>query len=80
MLASDVDARSRRWLLGWGATGPEGDRVVLAPDIDAWTRGRVSGALTNSAGGLEVLELRLEGACDEVRYVLISILHLIWHR
>ena len=41
--------------------------LVLAPDIDARTRGRLLGALANSAGGLEVLELRLEGTCDEVR-------------
>ena len=39
---------------GHAGEPPEGARVVLAPDIDAWTRGRLSGALANSAGGLEV--------------------------
>ena len=40
--------------------------LVLAPDVDARTRGRLLGALSNTGGGLEVLELRLEGTSDEV--------------
>ncbi len=40
---------------------------VLAPDVDARTRGRLLGALGKTSGGLEVLELRLEGKYDEVR-------------
>jgi hypothetical protein len=41
--------------------------LVLAPDVDARTRGRLLGALAKTAEGLEVLELRLEGKSDEVR-------------
>jgi hypothetical protein len=41
--------------------------LVLAPDVDAWTRRRLLGALEKTAEGLEVLELRLEGKSDEVR-------------
>ena len=33
---------------------------VLVPEIDAWTRGRLLGALAKNGEGLEVLELRLE--------------------
>jgi hypothetical protein len=40
--------------------------LVLAPDVDARTRGRLLGSLSNTGGGLEVLELRLEGTSDEV--------------
>jgi hypothetical protein len=40
---------------------------VLASDVDARTRGRLLGALGKTSGGLEVLELRLEGKHDEVR-------------
>jgi hypothetical protein len=42
--------------------------LVLAPDVDARTRGRLLGALAaNTGAGLEVLELRLEGTSDDVR-------------
>jgi hypothetical protein len=40
--------------------------LVLAPDVDARTRGRLLGALAKTSEGLEVLELRLEGKSDEV--------------
>lgn len=40
--------------------------LVLAPDVDARTRGRLLGALAKTGEGLEVLELRLEGKSDEV--------------
>jgi hypothetical protein len=40
--------------------------LVLAPDVDARTRGRLLGALANTGGGLEMLELCLEGTSDEV--------------
>jgi hypothetical protein len=46
--------------------------LVLAPDVDARTRGRLLGALANTGGGLEVLELRLEGTFDDVRVYLSS--------
>ena len=42
--------------------------LVLAPDVDARTRGRLLGALAKTSEGLEVLELRLEGESDEVRF------------
>jgi hypothetical protein len=41
--------------------------LVLAPDVDVRTRGRLLGALANTGTGLEVLELSLEGTSDEVR-------------
>jgi hypothetical protein len=41
--------------------------LLPAPDVDARTRGWLLGALAKTAEGLEVLELRLEGKCDEVR-------------
>ncbi|KAH9015780.1 hypothetical protein EDB84DRAFT_1567577 [Lactarius hengduanensis] len=40
--------------------------LVLAPDVDVRTRGRLLGALGNTGAGLEVLELSLDGASDEV--------------
>ena len=40
--------------------------LVLAPDVDARTRGRLLGALAKTGEGLEALELRLEGKSDEV--------------
>jgi len=40
--------------------------LVLAPDVDARTRGRLLGALAKTGEGLEVLELHLEGKSDEV--------------
>jgi hypothetical protein len=46
--------------------------LVLAPDVDARTRGRLLGALAKTGGGLETLELRLEGKSDEVRARLLS--------
>ena len=46
--------------------------LVLAPDVDARTRGRLLGALAKTGEGLEVLELRLEGKSDEVSS------HLSW--
>ncbi len=42
--------------------------LVLAPDVDTRTRGRLLGALAITGGGLEVLELRLEGKSDEVSF------------
>ena len=42
--------------------------LVLAPDVDARTRGRLLGALAKTSEGLEVLELRLEGKSDEVSF------------
>lgn len=42
-------------------------RLVLAVDVDRRTRGRILGALAKMGEGLEVLELQLEGASDEVR-------------
>ncbi len=41
--------------------------LVLAPDVDVRTRGRLLGSLGDTGGGLEVLELLLEGTTDEVR-------------
>ena len=41
--------------------------LVLAPDVDVRTRGRLLGALANTGTGLELLELSLEGTSDEVR-------------
>ena len=41
--------------------------LVLAPDIDVRTRGRLLGALASTVTGLEVLEMSLEGTSDEVR-------------
>ena len=41
--------------------------LVLAPDVDVRTRGRLLGALANTGAGLEVLELSLDGTSDEVR-------------
>jgi hypothetical protein len=41
--------------------------LVLAPDVDVRTRGRLMGALANTGTGLEVLEMSLEGTLDEVR-------------
>ena len=41
--------------------------LVLAPDVDTRTRGRLLGALAKMGEGLEVLELQLEGTSDEVR-------------
>ena len=51
--------------------GPGGGQVkvlslVLAADVDRRTRGRLLGALAKMGEGLEVLELQLEGICDEV--------------
>ncbi|KAH9012410.1 hypothetical protein EDB83DRAFT_2556922 [Lactarius deliciosus] len=40
--------------------------LVLAPDVDVRTRGRLLGALGNTGAGLEVLELSLDGTSDEV--------------
>jgi hypothetical protein len=50
---------------------------VLAPDVDARTRGRLLGALGKTSGGLEMLELRLEGKYDEVRARLFP--PVSWH-
>jgi hypothetical protein len=41
--------------------------LVLAPDVDVRTRGRLLGALANTGAGLELLELNLEGTSDDVR-------------
>ena len=41
--------------------------LVLAPDVDARTRGRLLGALAKTGAELEVLELNLEGMSNEVR-------------
>ena len=41
--------------------------LVLAPDMDTGTQGRLLGDLAKMGEGLEVLELRLEGTSDEVR-------------
>ena len=41
--------------------------LVLTPDVDVRTRGRLLGALANTGTGLEILEMRLEGNSDEVR-------------
>lgn len=40
--------------------------LVLAPDVDVRTRGRLLGALAKTGAGLELLELSLEGTSDEV--------------
>ncbi|KAN0137518.1 hypothetical protein V8E53_004569 [Lactarius tabidus] len=40
--------------------------LVLAPDVDVRTRGRLLGALANAGTGLEVFEISLEGTLDEV--------------
>jgi len=47
--------------------------LVLAPDVDARTRGQSVGALAKTGEGLEVLELRLEGKSDEVSF------HFSWY-
>ncbi|KAH8991750.1 hypothetical protein EDB86DRAFT_3079610 [Lactarius hatsudake] len=39
--------------------------LVLAPDVDVRTRGRLLGVLGNTGAGLEVLELSLDGTSDE---------------
>ncbi|KAH9166175.1 hypothetical protein EDB89DRAFT_2005610 [Lactarius sanguifluus] len=39
--------------------------LVLAPDVDVRTRGRLLGALGNTGAGLEALELSLDGTSDE---------------
>jgi len=41
--------------------------LVLAPDVDLPTCGRLLGALANTGAELELLELNLEGASEEVR-------------
>ena len=41
--------------------------LVLRPDVDVRTRGRLLGALANTGTGLEVLEMSLEGSSNEVR-------------
>ena len=41
--------------------------LVLAPNVDVRTRGRLLDALANTVTGLEVLEMSLEGTSDEVR-------------
>jgi hypothetical protein len=46
--------------------------LVLAPDVDARTWGRFLGALANTSGGLEVLELCLEGTFDDICIYLSS--------
>jgi hypothetical protein len=53
----------------FGALGSELRELVLvlAPDVDARTRGRLLGALAKTSSELEALELRLEGKSDEVR-------------
>ena len=57
--------------------------LVLAPDVDVRTRGRLLDALANAVTGLEVLEMSLEGTSDEVRGLsrsrIISILYLTDH-
>ncbi|KAI9446891.1 hypothetical protein BJY52DRAFT_1370398, partial [Lactarius psammicola] len=40
--------------------------LILVPDVDVRTRGRLLGALANTGAGLEVLKLSLEGTSDEV--------------
>jgi len=42
--------------------------LVLAPDVDVRTRGRLSGALAKTSEMLEVLGLGLEGKSDEVSF------------
>jgi len=54
-------------LLGAGCGQVKVLGLVLAPDVDTRTRGRLLGALAKMGEGLEVLELQLEGTCDEVR-------------
>jgi hypothetical protein len=51
--------------------------LVLAPGVDARTRGRLLSALAKTAEGLEVLELRLEGKSDEVRGSIYFVVCLI---
>jgi hypothetical protein len=41
--------------------------LVLAPDVDARTCGRLLSALAKTSSELEALDLRLEGKSDEVR-------------
>ena len=41
--------------------------LVLAPDVDVRTRGRLLGVLANMGAGLELFKLSLEGTSDEVR-------------
>ena len=57
--------------------------LVLAPDVDVRTRGRLLGALANTVTGLEALEMSLEGTSDEVRGLsrsrIISIPYLTDH-
>ena len=45
--------------------------LVLAPDVDARTRGRLLGALAKTGAELEVLELHLEGTSNEVRVLFL---------
>ncbi|KAH8978111.1 hypothetical protein EDB86DRAFT_3155434 [Lactarius hatsudake] len=53
--------------------------LVLAPDVDVRTCGRLLGALENTGAGLEVLELSLDGTSDEwvtshkpISYIFLS--------
>lgn len=46
--------------------------LVLAPDVDTRTRGRLLGALAKMSEGLEILELQLEGTSDEVRTPILT--------
>ena len=62
--------------------GPGGGQVkvlslVLAADVDRRTRGRLLGALAKMGESLEVLELQLEGMCDEVGSPLPSALCIV---
>jgi hypothetical protein len=41
--------------------------LVLVPDLDVRTHGRLLGTLANTGAGLELQELGLEGTSDEVR-------------
>jgi hypothetical protein len=54
-------------LLGAGCGQVRALSLVLAPDVDTRTRGRLLGALAKMSEGLEMLELQLEGTSDEVR-------------
>jgi hypothetical protein len=49
------------------ASGSQLRELVLMPDVDARTRGRLLSALAKSAEGMDTLELRIEGKSDEVR-------------
>jgi hypothetical protein len=53
-------------LLGAGCGQVKMLGLILAPDVDTRTRGRLLGALAKTGDGLEVLELQLEGTSDEV--------------